>query len=386
VAASRGRNRQFEVPTVTPASRVLILLLLPCCLPLKTSAVDGGCADQQLQSTLDDERGKANALGMNLGVQRGSCTAWVGASGFGDLAKTKPLQPSDRFRIYSITKTFTAALAFKLIERGSLSLDDPLSKWYPALPGPGKVKVRHLLSHTSGLFDVLTDDNVVARRHEHWDHDTLIAVAESHPLDFEPGAKAAYVNTNFLLMGRIIEKVTGEAYAVVLRRELLDPLGLRDSYLAGDEPARPFVEGSKHDLVGNFVDATNAWDDSMTWSAGGLVSTAADQLTWFRALFGGRVLQASSLQTLMTPPKLADGTDSYFGYDVTVSSSSAGPYYSHEGGGSGVGLLGDSAFGFHAHLGWLKDSDLTIVVLSNTGTADVNGARNAALRALAVMQ
>jgi hypothetical protein len=94
------------------------------------------------------------------------------------------------------------------------------------------------------------------------------------------------------------------------------------------------------------------------------------------------VLSSESLQTMLTPPTLADGSQSPAGYDLVVQDSAAGPYYWHDGGGSGVDLLGQTAFGFHAHLGYLRDQTLIVVVLANTGTSDVDGARNAALKAV----
>jgi D-alanyl-D-alanine carboxypeptidase len=375
----------------------IVMMMVACVQPAPSEAPDAeggddpvepGCgalsavAGHRLQSIVELGRIEARSLGMTLGVQQG-CRRWSGSSGDATLDPARALEPTDRFRIYSITKTFTAAIVLRLVDRGELSLEDPISRWYPNLPNAGTIRIRHLLAHTSGLYDCLVDDAVVAGRHDVWDHDELIEIAGAHGARFAPGAKAEYVNTNYLLLGRIIEHVTGRTYARVLRDELLDPLNLRDTFLVGDDTVQlPYVQGTKHTLLGNFEDATTAWHDSLTWSAGGLVSSASDQLTWFTALFDGRTLSEQAMHVLVDRETLADGSLAPTGHGVMVTDSAAGPYYWHDGGGSGIGLLGTTAFGFHAHVGLLRDHELVLSVLANTGTSDVNKVRDAAMRYL----
>lgn len=182
-------------------------------------------------------------------------------------------------------------------------------------------------------------------------------------------ARYQYSNTNYLLLGRILEKVTGESYARLLRREILDPVGLTSTFLSGYEatigPVRP---GHTRDTSGNFA-ATKFADDTLMWAAGSLVSSANDMARWFDALFSGAVVSSDTLTLMVTQRTLKNGSKSPYGLGFEITMTSAGPLYSKGGGGECCGIA--------AQVAYLPSQSSIVAVIANTGNvplADVNGA------------
>lgn len=291
--------------------------------------------DAQTAARLDDALAHyasgTRLLGASAAVDTidGSWSGASGAAGFdGNVVTT-----CDRFRIYSITKVYTAAIAMQLVEQGLLALDDRVARWYPALPNAERIAIRDLLAHTSGLFDYLGDADVWNARMQAWDHDALIAEAAGHPAAFAPGMAFDYSNTNYLVLGRIIERVTGDTYVAQLHHRILDPLELHETFLEGEDAMTGrLVAGSSLGPEGphpyEFV------HPSLAWSAGGLVATAADVMRFAHALFEARLVGASSLQAMMTAVTLATGEPAPYGLGLQVIDSPWGPYVGKAGGGS----------------------------------------------------
>ena len=285
--------------------------------------------------------------------------SWSSTSGFADLTQNTELDPCDRFHLYSVTKVFTATLVLKLVEDEQLSLNSPLSTWYPRFPNAYNIHVAHLLSHTSGLFDYLGDANIRNGAFEGWSPDAILERAAAHPAAFLPGQRYQYSNTNYIALGRIIEHAGGASYAEMLRTVITEPLGLRNTILDTGTTIARLVEGSTH-TPHRGLHNLRYFHPSLAWSAGSIVATVHDVVRFAHALFSHHILGESLVNKMTTPFPLADGTTAPVGLGIGVVPTAAGPYYAHSGGGTTTD--------FHAWLGYLPKHNTAIAVSANTGT------------------
>ena len=213
-----------------------------------------------------------------------------------------PATPETVFRIASTTKTFTAAAILRLAEQGKLTLDDPIAKYYPATPAAWSgITLRNLLNHTSGIPDFVSTTNGFIRNGARLRDkpDDLVALVRDKALEFAPGSKFHYSNTGYVLLGLVIQKVSGESYSDYLSDAFFKPLGL--AHTAYDD----FADGVPKRASG-YWRPYGAWEHArlMTPEAsdasGALRSTADDLLAWDQALHRGNVLTPASRQAMFT--------------------------------------------------------------------------------------
>ncbi len=236
---------------------------------------------------------------------------WSVTAGRARLQPPLAIKATDRYRINSVTKTFVAALALRLVEQGKLQLGDTVQKWLPSLLPADKgsrITIRQLLNHTSGLSNlegsVPSLDAKLERDLAHvFPPEELIGLAAARPLDFKPGSSWAYSNTGYLVLGRIIEKASGQPLGVALDRQLFTPLGLKStSFNPGPTIRGRFAHG--YALPGALpgIPKKGRFDASAVttgaWAAGAIVSTTRDVATFYSALLGGRVLDPALLKTM----------------------------------------------------------------------------------------
>jgi D-alanyl-D-alanine carboxypeptidase len=206
------------------------------------------------QAVLDDIAATV-AAGV-LAEVRSAGRVWRGASGVAELGTSGPPPVAARFRAGSITKSFVATVVLQFAGEGRIALDDPVGKWLPGIvPDGDRITLRHLLQHTSGIPDYGESDRfrglygnaeaVADMRHRSWSVPELLAFVAGQPSLFEPGSSWAYASTNYLLLGLVVERVTGNPYATEVERRILRPLGLRDTGLPGTDPriAGPHLHG-----------------------------------------------------------------------------------------------------------------------------------------------
>lgn len=273
--------------------------------------------------------------------------------GMADLEWGNANAPDVKFRLGSLTKQFTATLVLLLQQDGKLKIDDPVSKYLPDAPKAWeKITLANLLGHTSGIPSFTEAKEFGVWRMSPHTTEEELALFRDKPLDFEPGSKFAYSNSNFIVLGAVVEKVSGKKYGELLHERIFDPLGMKDSGLDTDELILPrraqgYMPG-KDGLV-------LARSESMTvpWSAGSIYSTTGDLLKWEQGLFGGKVLSADSLKTMTTPGK------GNYGLGVFIADKDGIKVVSHDGG----------IEGFNTHLAYAPERRIAVVVLSN-----VNGA------------
>jgi len=239
---------------------------------------------------------------------------WAGAAGVADRATGKPLNARAGFRIASVTKTFTAAAVLRLVEDGKLSLDDPIAQHLsPSTVAllrrghydVGAIHVRHLLQHTSGLYDYAEDPayqtSVVGHGRHRWTRAEQVRFATTHgkPL-FRAGTNFRYSDTAYILLGEILERQTGHSLAAAYRALLgFDKLGLRHTYLETLERTPAQAAPRAHQYLGTLD--TTGFDPSFDlYGGGGLVSTVDDLARFYRALLGGQVFnRAATLATML---------------------------------------------------------------------------------------
>lgn len=274
--------------------------------------------------------------------------------GMADLEWGNANAPDVKFRLGSLTKQFTATLVLLLQQDGKLKIDAPVSTYLPNAPKAWeKITLAELLGHTSGIpsFTDLKEFPVWSMS-PHTSEEEL-ALFRDKPLDFEPGSKFAYSNSNYEVLGAIIEKVSARIYGDLLRERIFEPLGMKDSGLDQDDLILPKrAQGYRPGPMGLRL----ARSESMTvpWAAGSIYSTTGDLLKWERGLFGGKVLSADSLKAMTTPGK------SNYGLGVFVADKDGHKVISHGGG----------IEGFNTYLSYMPDRRLAVVVLGNVnGTA-----------------
>ena len=281
-----------------------------------------------------DQAVAAGVPGIAYLIRDGARTT-VLTSGEANVSTHRPMTTHDRFRIASIAKTYLATIVLQLEAQHRLNLDAPVGRWLPGLlPDGDKITARQLLGHTSGLFDYAEDPrfDYLAQPLRVWDPVDLVRLGTSHPLMFVPGTDFAYSNTGYIVLGLLVERITGQQLAHVVERRILRPLALRHTYFA----TGPAIKG-RH-AHGYTVDATGLRDITRTdashvWAAGALVATVGDVATFFRALLGGRVLPAHQLAEMKRFRDLGDRAG--YGLGLMRQQYPCAVVLGHTGGGLG---------------------------------------------------
>jgi D-alanyl-D-alanine carboxypeptidase len=257
--------------------------------------------------------------GMYVEIRQGSRFTEL-RSGRPNVNSERPWTDRSRFRTGSVTKTFVAVVVMQLVSEGRVRLSDPVERWLPGrLPYGRQITVRQLLNHTSGV-PAYGDLGFVAERFDEpgrrFTPKELLARIDGKPLDFPPGTVSNYVNTGYLLLALIAERVTGQPLAVALHRRILAPLGLTDTSFDVDRsfPApRVHGYGTKPGTTEAVRDVTRI-NPSWAWGSGNLVSSSRDVTTFLRALMNGSLVRQPQLDEMrVVDPITIDDTGAGFG-------------------------------------------------------------------------
>jgi D-alanyl-D-alanine carboxypeptidase len=353
-------------------SLILLLVLSGCSGPrpgeISTTTVEADAAlGARMDAAAADALREIPAAGFSIAVVRHGQPVLAKGYGYADLAERIPASANTIYRLASITKQFTAAAILHLAEEGKLSLEDRISDYLPDYPDRGgRITIRNLLSHTSGLSDVAILPILEEAGGVGYTRDEIIDLVASQPLDFEPGTGHSYSNVGFMLAGVVIERVTGTTYADHLTNEVLRPLGLEQTSFCPNEPPRADGWAHGYDLQhGNWPRALRlgrapAFVDpapinmEVVSSAGALCSTVTDLARWPGLLRS--FLDPASFREMSEPTVLADGTKVPYGLGLQIREFGSHPALSH----------GGVVTGFISVVAHFPEDDLTVAMLVNS--------------------
>jgi D-alanyl-D-alanine carboxypeptidase len=304
--------------------------------------------------------------GCVVSLEHPGADPWIEAFGLADIESGEPVTTDHHFRIGSITKTFTATVILKLVDDGTLQLDEPVSTFRDDIPNGDTMTLQHLLGMRSGLFDLLDDPSVFPRLladpTKPFPPEEQLQVGLSHAPDFAPGEKFAYSNTNYALLQIIAEQVTGEPLADQITQNVLSPVELNNtSWPSGPDLPNPFAHGyiappppddatPVPGAAPNLVDFSQL-DPSIGGGAGALQSTIGDLRTWLHTLIDGTLLSpALQRQRLTFPPAEQPGQ---MRYGLGIANMDG--WIGHDG----------AILGYQGYMAHQPDAETSIVVLAN---------------------
>jgi len=298
--------------------------------------------------------------GFTIGVKRGADLLLVKGYGAADMEQGVPANAETVYRIGSLTKQFTAASVMLLVEEGRIDLDASVTAYLPDYELQGhEVTVRHLLTHTSGIksYTNLGDAFWLEAGFHDLSHAEMRALFEDEPFDFAPGEEYRYNNSAYYLLGMIIEEASGVSYEDYLVEHIFLPLGLTRSSYCHESRITPGRAQGYERFEGALI---NDGPISMNTpgAAGALCSTVPDLLSWTAALRAGRVVTTESYRAMTTSARLNDGSLTEYGFGLGVSALGEQVRIVHTGGING----------FSTVMSHYPESDLDIVILSNTGS------------------
>lgn len=275
------------------------------------------------------------------------------AYGFADLENKVKATPETKYKIGSITKMFTSAIIFQLIEEKKLTLDTKLSKYYPQVKNADSITIDDLLSHKSGIFNYTDDSDFEAFSAMPQTKATLIKKIANYESVFKPGSQAEYSNSNYILLGYIIEDITGKPYKANVNDRITKPLGLKDTYYYSKvNPKRKEAYSYKYN---NGWEKFEEWDSTVPFAAGALLSTPNDLTAFIKALFDGKIIKKPTLD-LMT--KIDHG----YGRGIFTFPFGERKFYGHNGG----------IEGFTSVLGYYPKEELSFSLIVNGSNYNTN--------------
>jgi CubicO group peptidase (beta-lactamase class C family) len=305
---------------------------------------------------MDEEVERGNFSGAVL-VSRGGRILFERAYGDADTGREIPNTTQTRFLIGSITKSFTAVLVMQFEQQRRLSLADPVCNYLETCPaGWQPIRLQHLLSHSSGIFNITNAPEFESLRGVGQTREQLLARMREHPLAFGAGERFAYSNSNYYLLGVVLEKISGDSYEHLLKRQVLDPLSMRDTGMARTADRTGQALGYHRDPAGDYRE-NPPMHESWSFSAGGMYSTLHDLRTFSDALADGRLLSRASLERMWHP------VTGDYGYGFVASAVSQWTFDRRmvEHGGRMPGFV--SMFQRY------QDDGVTIIVLANRDDA-----------------
>lgn len=311
----------------------LLLALFALASAAHAQTADPARIDSIIRKNVADK----HIVGLSVGVMQNGKIVFNKGYGVRDIASGAPVTPQTMFAVGSVTKQFTCSSVLMLAEQHKLALSDPVSKWYPNLTRASDITLLDLGGHLSGYHDYYPLDFVDQEMSKAATPDEIINEYATQKLDFEPRSKYSYSNTGFLLLGRVVERVSGQPFGAFLQMRIFDPLGLkRTAY----EPAR------SDDMATGYTSfalspPTPAEPEARGWAgmAGAIWSTPADVLTWDRSLVDHTLISKSSYDVLATPQRLTDGRTSGYGCGESIDDRGPALVLSHGGAVSGFVAL-----------------------------------------------
>jgi D-alanyl-D-alanine carboxypeptidase len=329
----------------------------------------------RLQSVLDAALAGGKFAGMTAGIVLADGTPIGLAAGLSDREAKIPMKPSDRLLMGSVGKTYVAAVALQMIGEGKIGLEDKISKWlgqepwFSRLPNGGEATIRHLMTHTSGLvryeFQEKFTTDLTRQPLKVWKPEELLSYVLDMKPPFAPGQGWEYSDTNYIVLGLILERAGGAPYYELLRSRILNPLKLVDTVPSDSRKIPGLVQGyagpqnpfggtdAMIDKDGFFV-----FNPQFEWTGGGLACTAEDLARWGKLLYEGKAFRPEFMATMVdaaVPARL--GPNTKYGLGVIVRTTPLGPGWGHSG----------FFPGYLTEMMYFPDHKIAVAVQFNTG-------------------
>lgn len=317
---------------------------------------------RQLDTAVQDVMRVAHVPGVTVGLWTPGKGQYVRSFGVADKATGRPMSPDLYMRIGSETKTFTVTALLELVDQGKVGLDDTIDKYVDGVPNGDRITLRELAGMRSGLFNYSEDDDFfkafTSDPQRPFTPRQLLAYAFGHPVLFPPGEKFDYSNTNLILLGLVVERISGRSLADYIQQGVLDPAGLGHTlFPRGNEFPTPHAQGYTDQTASGEVEDAADWNPSWGWAAGAMISDLDDLRVWARTVATGQlpdgrtlISPATQKQRLTTPPSSFPGA----GYGLGIFDVRG--WIGHNG----------SLPGYESLTVYLPSARTTLVVLLNT--------------------
>ncbi|PYV35027.1 MAG: serine hydrolase [Acidobacteria bacterium] len=335
------------------------------------AALTNSAPDQTSPSKLVDnyvaaEMAREHIPGLALGVYREGRIIKAQGYGLSNVELNALAKPESIFQSGSVGKQFTATAVMMLVEEGKVGLDDGITKYFPESPASWRpIKVRNLLSHTSGLAEYESDEKTKPggpiNLRADYTEDELVKIIETFPLDFQPGEKWAYRNTNYVLLGVLIHKVTGEFYGDFLQERIFKPLGMTSTRIISEADIIPNRSAGYRLVKGELKNQEWVSPTMDSTSDGALYFNVLDLAKWDGALYTEKLLKRASLDQMWTVAQLNDGKPNKGNYGFAWAIDQVNGHKVIEHGGAWQG--------FTTYIARYVDDKLTVVVLTNLDAA-----------------
>lgn len=287
-------------------------------------------------------------------VAKNGKTFYMKAFGKANMELDVPMQTSNVFQIGSMTKQFTAIAILMLEQAGKLNTQDPISDYIPDFPNGNNITIHHLLSHTSGIKDFTRMKSLQGIATKQMSPKEMVDFFKDEPVEFAPGEKFEYNNSGYVLLGYLIELVSGESYEDFIQTNIFQKIGMNQSYYATDRKVIPKRAYGYHLKETGYVNKTSI-NFSVPFASGSLMSTVEDLLKWQNALNQHLLLSEEYTEIAFTPKKLSNGTDISYGYGWHIRDDMGIPSREH----------GGSIFGFKSMGVYIPIKDIYVLGLTN---------------------
>jgi CubicO group peptidase (beta-lactamase class C family) len=332
---------------------------------LLTNCIGQGKQDKKISKTLDElipERLTEIAPGCVVMVAKNDKIIYRKEFGMANTELKIPMQADMLFRIGSMTKQFTAIAVLQLVEEGKISLQDSIQKYIRDFPSKDHtITIENLLTQTSGIKDYLSEISNPSKQKETYTPRDGVDYIKDAPLNFKPGSDYRYSNSNYYLLGYIIEMVTGETYEKYLQKNVLNKADLKNTFYIGEENNISNMAQGYSKFDGKIEKATLQPVDIL-YSAGGLISNVDDIYKWHEALYNHKLVTKETLERATTPYKFPDSNFSQYAYGWFIKSLDGSKTIEHSG----------STDGFQSDEIYLPDENVFVVALYNCYETNMN--------------
>ncbi|MFA6001537.1 MAG: serine hydrolase domain-containing protein [Thermoleophilia bacterium] len=325
--------------------------------------------EKKLEKVVDENMKSGNIPGVIVGIWAPGRGTWVSARGFADISTGVELQPVDKVRIASNTKTFTATVILQLADEGKLSLSDSLSKYVAGIPNGEKITIRQLLNMTAGIYNFTADPEFEDRFEKNplmkFTHNDMMQIVLRHKPDFDPGQGWNYSDTNYELLGMIVEKVTNNRLEPEIDKRVIKRLGLvHTSYPVTPDMVGDYSRGYYLPAGATQLKDFTLVDPSVAWAGGAMVSNLYDMQVYGGALARGELVSQKMQKERLawTPMPGQEKWDGKYGLGI----ASIGGYIGHTG----------AIFGYNSIVFYLPEKDATFIVFTNKSGNDSSEAVN----------